>query len=91
MPNKKSAEKMVRRNEMARIRNKSQMSTLKTYRKKFEQSLNVLDTDVEISFKKVQSLLAKAGRKGLIPKGRASRIIGKLMKKKIAYQSNAQA
>ena len=78
----------MRRNELVRTRNKSQLSTLKTYRKKFELSLGSTEgKTVDEAFRHAQSLIARAGRKGLIPKGRASRIIGKMMKKKVEHET----
>lgn len=85
MPCHASPKKMIRRDTKARMRNKSQMSALKTYRKKFEIALTS-GNEVESAFRKAQSLLARAGRKGLIPRGRADRIIGNLMRKKVAHE-----
>jgi ribosomal protein S20 len=89
MPNKQSPKKMLRRDIKARALNKSQMSNMRTFRKKFEHSL-VSGDDTESSFRKAQSLVARAGRKGLIPKGRASRIISRMMQKKASHE-NANA
>jgi len=86
MPNKQSPKKMLRRDTKARLLNKSQMSTMKTFRKKFEHSL-VDGGDLEANFRKAQSLIARAGRKGLIPRGRASRIISRMMQKKVTHES----
>jgi ribosomal protein S20 len=80
MPNHSSPEKMLRRDQVVRMRNRSQLSEMKTYRKKFLDSANSGKVDLEL-FKKAQSLVARAGRKHLIPKGRANRIISRMMKR----------
>ena len=80
MPNHSSPEKAMRRDIIARARNKSQLSELKTYRKKFMESV-ATGTPDEALFRKTQCLVARAGRKLLIPKNRASRIISRMMKR----------
>jgi small subunit ribosomal protein S20 len=80
MTNHASAAKMHRRDKVARLRNKSQLSEMKTYRKKFLAAAAAGNADQEL-FKKAQSLVAKAARKHVIPKNRASRIIGHMMKR----------
>ena len=80
MPNHSSPEKMLRRDQVVRMRNRSQLSEMKTCRKKFLESANTGKPDLEL-FKKAQSLIARAGRKLLIPKGRANRIISRMMKR----------
>lgn len=80
MPVHKSPKKMMRRDLKAKMRNKSQVSALRTQKKKFEKAF-IEGSASEETFRKTQSLMARAGRKGLIPKGRASRLIGQMMKK----------
>jgi len=83
MPNHKSPEKMMRRDAIVRMRNRSQLTEMKTWRKKFLASLATGAADEEL-FRKAQSLIARAGRKSLIPRGRADRIISRMMKKRDA-------
>lgn len=83
MPNTKSAAKMLRRDTKARIRNKSQQKTIKTAIKKFRASLNSGVEVIETTFMQMQGLVDKAGRKHLIPRGRAKRIVSRLMTKKM--------
>jgi ribosomal protein S20 len=80
MPDHSSPAKAMRRDAVARARNRSQLSELKTYRKKFLESVAGGTPDLEL-FRKTQSLVARAGRKLLIPKNRASRIISRMMKR----------
>lgn len=75
-----SPKKMQRRDRVARIRNKSQLSEMKTFRKKFLVSVDSGKADQEL-FKKAQSLVARAARKHVIPKNRANRIISHMMKR----------
>lgn len=89
MPNTKSAKKMLRRDTKARARNRSQVKAIKTAVKKFRASLVTTPDMVETSFAYVQSLVDKAGRKNLMPRGRAKRLVSRLMHKKVeAIKSN---
>ena len=80
MPLHRSPKKMMRRDLKARMHNRSQLSAVKTQKKKLEKALHTGVVTDEL-FRKTQGMLARAGQKGLIPKGRASRLIGKMMKK----------
>jgi ribosomal protein S20 len=88
MPLHKSPKKMMRRDLQARMRNKSQLTAVKTQKKKLEKALSANVVTDEL-FRKTQGMLARAGQKGIIPKGRASRLIGKMMKK--LQENNLQA
>lgn len=83
MPNTKSAKKMLRRDIKARARNRSQHKTMKTMLKKFHSSLSGDMSHIETAFRRAQSYAQSAGRKNLIPKGRASRIISRMNLKRI--------
>ena len=82
MPNSKSAEKSLRRNEKKRLLNKSRISALKTENKKLLAAIE--SKDVELMDKHLPltiKLLDKSVSKGIIKKNNASRKKSKLMKK----------
>lgn len=83
-----SPKRTLRRDIKARERNKSQKSTMKTFVKKFQTSL-ASGTPDEEAFRKAQSLIARASRKRLIHPGKGSRMISRMMTKKVAIESVA--
>ena len=73
MPNNKSAEKRLRTSEKERIRNKSRISALKTFEKKFRSALTSTEKDnakelLSVIFTK----LDKAVKCGTIHKNKAA-------------------
>lgn len=87
MPNTKTAKKELRKNIRRRLLNKSQISAVKTAVKKCRLSLAKDLQNVDTAFIEAQKKLAKAGRKGLIPVQRVSRLISNLSKKCNAAKS----
>lgn len=83
-----SPKRTLRRDIKARERNKAQKSTMKTFIKKFKSTL-ASGTPSEELFRKTQSLIARASRKKLIHPGKGSRMISRLMTKKVAAESPA--
>ena len=79
MPNTKTAKKELRKNIRRRASNKSKMSALKTAVKKCR--LSFASGDADQAFLHAQKKLAKAAGKGLIPAGRADRLISNLNKR----------
>lgn len=90
MPNTKCAIKALRRDKKARERNRSQRRTMKTAITSFKLALSKDNTLTEASFAKMQSLVARAGRKNLIPSGRANRIISRMSIKKREFSTIEQ-
>ena len=80
MANHKSALKRARQNEKRRLRKRAGNATLKTAIKKFEGAMQDDGADKAAELKDVTSALATAAKKGIIPRGRASRKIARLSK-----------
>lgn len=80
MANHKSAEKRIRQNAKKAIINKSRISKIKTYIKKFEQALanNSALEDLKSAFSKMQSEIQKGVSKGVLKKNAASRKISRM-------------
>lgn len=84
MAHHKSAKTRIRRNERKRISNKTYMSNVRTAVKKFRTAVTALEAGegakeaVRPLFVEAQSLLGKAGRKGLIHVNNAARKISRL-------------
>ena len=70
----KSAKKSVRKDEMARMRNRSWKSRIKTARKKLEDAIEGNKTDtLDDLFREYESVIDKAVSKGVLHKKTASR------------------
>lgn len=72
MPNIKSAKKRLRQNETRRIENLEVKSRMKTFRRKFLESLES-DADSAGAYSRYCSALDKAVKKGVIKKNTAVR------------------
>jgi small subunit ribosomal protein S20 len=73
-----SAQKRHRQSERRRIRNQAIRSRLKTELKKLLSYLEEKDVEkVRSQFRLVKSLHQRAGAKGVIPEGRARRILSR--------------
>ena len=82
MANHKSAKKRAIQSIKRRDHNKSYMSNVKTFIKKFQEAQKS-GSDQKVTedlFVKVQSLLHKSAQRGLIHSNKASRTIGRLSK-----------
>jgi small subunit ribosomal protein S20 len=74
MPNTKSAEKRVRSNARKAARNQSVKSSVKTFEKKFLEAAASGNADTAgAALKEATAAYAKAAKKGVIKKGKASR------------------
>ena len=79
MANSKSAEKRIRQNERRRQRNKIVRSRLRTFLNKFDAAVAEGNLEVaEERLRTVESAFDKAASKGIIPRARASRKVGRL-------------
>jgi len=83
--NHKSSEKRARGTLKKQARNSNYLAGVRTATKKFAFAVNGIKSgagkdvaEVEVLFKKAQSLLAKAAEKGMIHKNNAARKIGRL-------------
>ena len=83
MPHHKSAEKRMRTNEKARLRNRAVKSTMKSALKKFDEAPGAKSAE---ALREATAELDRAAKKGVIPKGRADR-----KKSRLAKQSNRNA
>ena len=73
MPNTKSAERRVRRNERrAQINNRS-LTRLKTLEKKYREAIKKGATEAATALREVVSAFDKAAKAGAIPRARADR------------------
>jgi len=83
MPNNVNAEKALRQNIKRRLRNRSQMSTLRTTVKKVRVALEPATPDaagLESALKEAVKKLDQAAAKGLIHKNAAARTKSRLVK-----------
>jgi small subunit ribosomal protein S20 len=82
MANHKSAKKRIRTNETKRLRNRSNLSAVRTTIKKFRAAAEASAPKEEVQklFVSVQSALAGGVTKGLFHKNNASRRISRLSK-----------
>jgi small subunit ribosomal protein S20 len=83
MPHHKSAEKRMRTNEKARLRNRAVKSTMKSALKKFDEAPAAQSAE---ALREAVAELDRAAKKGVIPKGRADR-----KKSRLALQANRNA
>lgn len=82
MPQHKSAEKRLRRDEKARVVNHSRISRIRTFVKKCDQALKSGDAGVSAdAFKAVQSELARGVSRGSLHKNAAARKTSRLAKR----------
>ncbi|MDX1916901.1 MAG: 30S ribosomal protein S20 [Rickettsiaceae bacterium] len=84
MANKLSSKKSIRKTKTRTLVNKSRLSRVKTFVKKFESlvsSEEVGATITQEAFVSVQSELSRAAQKGAIKKNTAARKISRLAKK----------
>lgn len=81
MPNIESAIKRVRTSEAANAKNSSQMSSMRTVIKKFEEAAAAGAENTEELFKAAVKAIDMAESKGLIHKNKASRDKARLSKK----------
>ena len=92
MPIIKSAIKRVKISEKQLKRNSAYKSRVKTFIKKFENSLNTEDKDViEQNYRQCVSVLDKAAQKGILAKNTVSRKKSLLAKKFKLHSLNAQS
>ena len=82
MANHKSAKKRIRTSETKRLRNRSNLSAIRTAVKKFRTAVeaNAPKEEVQTLFVSAQSALANGVTKGLFHKNNASRRISRLSK-----------
>lgn len=81
MPNSSAAKKASRQNEKRRSENRAKKSRLKTALRSFRESLEKSKEEAGDAFIAAQSLLAKAGRKGLIHTNKARRLTSRMAQK----------
>ena len=81
MPNKKSAEKELRKNVKRNAANKKVANKLKTLVKANVKQIKANDKQVKADFSKTMQAIDKATKKGVIKKNTASRKKSRLMKK----------
>ena len=92
MPIIKSAIKRVKISEKQLKRNSAYKSRVKTFIKKFENSLNTEDKDaIEQHYRQCVSVLDKAAQKGILAKNTVSRKKSLLAKKFKIHSLNAQS
>lgn len=81
MANIKSSKKDIKRIKVKTLRNRSRLSEIKTFTKKFTSAVESKDVDTATNlFKVVQSKIARAQGKGLFKANTAARKISKLSK-----------
>lgn len=78
MPHHASAKKRMKTNERDRARNKAVKSDMRRQTQNLKSALG--SEDAEKALVTAQSSLAKAAKKGVIPKGRAARKISRMAK-----------
>ena len=79
MPHHKSAEKRIRTNEKARLRNRAVKSQLKGVLKKLDQTTEPDET--ALALRSAVSALDRAAKKRVIPKRRADRTKSRLARR----------
>ena len=81
MPNHLSAKKRVRQNDKRRIRNKANLTLMKTQRKKVLTAIEEKKhDDIDELLKLAQATIARTRRKGVIHKNTMARRISRLTK-----------
>ncbi len=80
MANHKSAKKRARQTETRRLRNRSNLSTMKTEMKKVVEAVAKKDfSNIEVLLSTAQSVIAKTKKKGAIHKNNMARRISRLV------------
>ncbi len=87
VPNKKSAAKRVRQSEKRRLRNKSKKTAFKNAVKKLVKAMEEGKDREEVMklYRRAQSLIMRASKKGAIHRNTASRKISRLSSKVNEY------
>lgn len=81
MANHKSAKTRIRRNERARLVNKSRLSRIRTFIKKVEEFIGLGKKDeAKTAFVKAESEMARGVSKGVLKKNTAARKTSRLSK-----------
>ena len=89
MATHKSAEKRHRQSEKRRLRNQGVRSRMRTTVKNFVASLDSGDPEAATAnFRSAERELRKAATKGVIPKQRASRHVGRLANRLASLRSS---
>lgn len=81
MPNKKSAQKELRKSIKRNVANKKQKETVKKLVKTNLKAIAVKDASIKEALPKTFQALDKAAKNGVIKKGTAARKKSRLMKK----------
>lgn len=81
MANTKAAKKANKQNVVRKTANKAQISRIKTERKKFLEAVEKKSPETQNAFQTVQSLLAKAAKKGVIHWKKAARLVSRMAAK----------
>jgi small subunit ribosomal protein S20 len=81
MPNIKSAKKRLKQSIVRRERNKKAKSTMRTYVKQAEETLESKDANAAAAVKKACAVLDKTAGKGFVHKNFANRKKSRLAKK----------
>ena len=79
MPNKKSAQKMVRKIEKRTTVNRMRLSRIKTFIRKVKDAVSSGDKDTaKLAFKSAQPEIHRGVTKGVMHKNKAARVISRL-------------
>ena len=79
MPTSESAKKRARQNKKRRKRNKNTKSHVRTTLRRFEEAIEQEDVDLaKERLRKAESAWDRAASKGVVPKKRASRRVGRM-------------
>ena len=90
MANHKSAEKRIRQSAKARARNRHIRTGMRTVVKQFRQAVESGDADAaREGLRKAEATLRRAATKGVIPKRRASRLVGRLARSCNSLQASS--
>jgi len=91
MAHSKSAKKRIRQNERRRLRNKSQVTALRTQIKKMRQALEARDVQrAQAEYKLTVSALDKAVTKGVIHRNNANRHKARLARQLAGIAESSQ-
>lgn len=93
MPNHKSAEKRVRSDERKRTRNRLVKGKVKSALKHALAAItgNLSDNEVKAAIVNAEKALASAATKGVIKKGKASRLVSRLWRAFHRHSTQSQA
>jgi small subunit ribosomal protein S20 len=73
-----ASKKSIRKSEELRLLNKAMINRIRTERKKFLEAIKSDSKDVMVNFSHVQSLLAKAAKKGLMHWKTSARLVSRM-------------